>query len=387
MKTISILGSTGSIGRQALDVIATYHGDLQLGFLTTNTNAELLAEQVERYKPYGVALCAPEAYQRFRQISSFDGPVLCGKEGIRAAAAWEGNDIVLSALVGFAGVEPTLAAIERGITVALANKEALVVAGELVMAKARHHNVPLLAVDSEHSAILQCTVGEHPDSIERVVLTASGGPFRNLPLEALEQVTPEQALRHPTWNMGAKITIDSATLMNKGFEVIEAYWLFGLSPEQISVLIHPQSIVHSFVEFTDGSVKAQLGVPDMRLPIHYALTYPSRRPTALPRIQWEQLSRLEFEPPDTTRFPCLKLALDALHEGKSAPVVLNAANEVAVEAFIQRRIRFSDIPAVIAGTLDAIPSVALTSLEIVIDVDRHARHKAIALVSHLQQRR
>lgn len=385
MITLTILGATGSIGRQALDVLAAHHPDVRIGFLTTNRNAELLAEQVARYHPYGVAICDEEAYRKFRKISNFDGPIYSGEEGIAAAAAWAENDIVLSALVGFAGVPPTLAAIESEKTIALANKETLVVAGELITIAARNRRVPIIAVDSEHSAVLQCIIGEDPSTIERIILTASGGPFRALPQEHLANVTPEQALQHPTWVMGAKITIDSATLMNKGFEVIEAYWLFGLRAEQISVLIHPQSIVHSFVEFCDGSVKAQLSVPDMRLPIHYALTYPRRRPTTLPRLSWEKLQRLEFEQPNRERFPCLQLALDALQEGGGAPAILNAANEVAVQAFLQRRIRFTDIATVVAATLDAMTPVASTSLDELIALDQLARINAEEVITQLSR--
>ncbi|GIV54177.1 MAG: 1-deoxy-D-xylulose 5-phosphate reductoisomerase [Candidatus Kapaibacterium sp.] len=385
MKTLTILGSTGSIGQQALEVVEHYHRDVRLGFLTTNSNVELLCAQVERYQPYGVAIRSEEAYHRFRQLSSFRGPILCGSEGICQAAAWSSCDIVLSALVGFAGVAPTLAAIEAGKTIALANKETLVVAGKLITTTARQRNVPILAVDSEHSAIVQCLIGEQPEAIERIVLTASGGPFRKLPLDALDRVTPEQALQHPTWSMGAKITIDSATLMNKGFEVIEAHWLFGLQPDQIEVLIHPQSIVHSLVEFCDGSVKAQLGVPDMRLPIHYALTYPRRLPTQLPRIAWADLHVLEFEQPDVARFPCLRIALEALRAGGTAPAVVNAANEVAVEAFLTKQITFTDIPRVIERTLDAMLVDEQTSLPALIELDRQARLRARDVVSQLSR--
>jgi len=384
MRTLTILGSTGSIGRQALDVIATHHPDVRLGFLTTNRNATLLAEQVARYHPYGVAIVSEDAYRIFREISNFDGPILCGTDGILDAAAWEENDIVLSALVGFAGVAPTLAAIERGTTIALANKESLVVAGELITARARERNVPILAVDSEHSAILQCIVGESHSSIEQIILTASGGPFRTYSSTQLMHVTPDDALQHPTWTMGAKITIDSATLMNKGFEVIEAHWLFDLPPERIGIVIHPQSIVHSFVMFCDGSVKAQLSLPDMRLPIHYALTYPERRPTALQRIDWDHLRVLEFEQPDPARFPCLQLALDALATGGSAPAILNAANEVAVTAFLQRTIHFPQIPRIVEQTLATIAPSPLTSLEDLTVLDRCARQTAWNIVRQIQ---
>ncbi|MCX7930732.1 MAG: 1-deoxy-D-xylulose-5-phosphate reductoisomerase [Chlorobi bacterium] len=387
MKTLTILGSTGSIGQQTLEVVAAYHPDIRIGFLTTNTNADLLAEQVKRFEPYGVALQSEEAYHRFRQISSFDGPILCGTDGICQAATWAPCDIVVSALVGFAGVAPTLAAIECGKTISLANKEVLVVAGKLITQQARQRNVPIIAIDSEHSAVLQCIVGESLDSVERIILTASGGPFRTLPAAQLASITAEQALRHPIWSMGAKITIDSATLMNKGLEIIEAHWLFGIAPDRISVIVHPQSIVHSLVEFTDGSVKAQLGIPDMRVPIHYALTYPNRRPTSLPRIEWSTLRTLEFEQPDTERFPCLRLAIEALIAGGTTTTVLNAANEVAVAAFLEHRIGFTDIPRVIEQTLDAIPNEEQTSLEALTHVDAFARERASAFVSYITQQR
>ncbi len=386
MKTLTILGSTGSIGQQALAVVEQYHPDVQIGFLTANANIDLLHEQVARYKPYGVAIASEEGYRDFCRSSTFRGPVLCGTDGICQAAAWDGADIVLSALVGFAGVAPTLAAIEAGKTVALANKESLVVAGKLITTTARERHVALIAVDSEHSAIVQCLVGEDVQSVERIILTASGGPFRTLPIEALPTVTPEQALNHPTWNMGAKITIDSATLMNKGFEIIEAYWLFGLAADQIEVLIHPQSIVHSLVEFRDGSVKAQLGMPDMRLPIHYALTYPHRSPTQLPRIDWSQLRTLEFSQPDQRRFPCLRLAREALAIGGSAPAIVNAANEIAVNAFLNRQISLPDIPRVIEQTLNAMPWDEQSSLGALIELDRHAREHARYFVSLHHQR-
>lgn len=384
MKTLTILGSTGSIGRQALDVITRYHTNVRFGYLTTNTNIELLAQQVELYKPYGVAILSEEAYFRFRAISRFNGPILCGVDGICQAATWEENDIVLCALVGFAGVPPTLAAIERRIPVALANKETLVSAGKLITERAHQLDVPLLAVDSEHSAILQCVVGEDPSSIERIILTASGGPFRTFSRQQLQTVQPHEALQHPTWSMGAKITIDSATLMNKGFEVIEAHWLFNISPEKISVLVHPQSIIHSMVVFSDGSVKAQLSVPDMRLPIHYALTYPHRQKTDLPRIQWETIATLTFEQADVERFPCLQLAYEALTCGGTAPAVLNAANEIAVQAFLDHRLRLTDIPIVIEKTLAAIPVTDATSLQIIAEIDTAARQLAQEFVIQLQ---
>lgn len=379
---ITILGSTGSIGSQTLDVLSAHHPHIRVGFLTTNARVEELAAQVQRVRPYGVAIADEEAWKRFRTISDFEGVILCGAEGVQQAAAWEENTLVMSALVGFSGVLPTLAAIERGCTIALANKESLVSAGYAITQAAKKHKTDIIAVDSEHSAILQCLVGEQYQAIEKLILTASGGPFRTLSAEQLESVTPEQALKHPNWTMGAKITIDSATLMNKGFELIEATWLFGVEAENIDVVIHPQSIIHSMVQFRDGSVKAQLGIPDMKLPIHYALTYPERRFADIPRMDIARIATLSFEQPDTQRFPCLALTYDALRAGGTATAILNAANEVAVAQFLQKAIGFCDIPRIIARCLETIPPIDNPSLAQIIEHDTEARALATRLAQH-----
>lgn len=376
-KTITILGSTGSIGTQSIDVLRDYHEDVRVGFLTTNKRVELLAEQVKIVNPYGVAIADEQAYKRFKEISDFSGKILCGTEGVCEAAAWSENTIVLSALVGFSGVLPTLSAIEQGTTIALANKETLVSAGSVICKRANEKGVQIIAVDSEHSAILQCIVGEHHNSIEKLILTASGGPFRTWLLEDMKSITPEQALKHPNWDMGAKITIDSATLMNKGFEIIEAKWLFDIAVESIDVVVHPQSIIHSMVQFCDGSVKAQLGLPDMKLPIHYALTFPNRAVTNFERLDITSFSNLTFEKPDYQRFPCLQLAYTALEQGGTATAIVNAANEVAVQRFLKKEISFLDIPVCIEQTLQTMNAVSHPSLDEIIQADSQAR----ALVS------
>jgi 1-deoxy-D-xylulose-5-phosphate reductoisomerase len=299
--------------------------------------------------------------------------VLSGEDALLDVVSRPDVDLVISALVGFAGLRPTLCAIEAGKDVALANKETLVVGGAMIMEKVRSHDVRLLPVDSEHSAILQCLQGEDIRSVGRLILTASGGPFLHLPKEELCRVTPGQALKHPTWRMGSKITIDSATLMNKGLEVIEAHWLFGLPPEKIEVIIHPQSIIHSMVEFVDGSIKAQLGIPDMKLPIQYALTYPDRPSSMFKRVDFSDLARLTFQNPDKEKFPCLSLAYRALEAGGTAPAVLNAANEAVVQLFLEERISFTAIPELIADALDAVPRESTLTFDALLNADRAAR--------------
>lgn len=376
-RSITVLGSTGSIGVQTLNIVARHPEDYALRWITCNTKWQDLAEQVAQYSPYGVALRDESAWKAFREAApGFSGPVLCGEEGICAAAADAENDVVFSAMVGFSGVLPTMAAIEAGHIIGLANKESLVSAGAVLMPAVEKYGAQIVAVDSEHSAILQCIVGEQRLDIERCIITASGGPFRLHTQEQLKSVTLEQALQHPNWTMGSKITIDSATLMNKGFEVIEARWLFDLPPEQIDVVVHPQSIIHSMVQFIDGSVKAQMGLPSMLLPIQYALTYPHRKPLDTPRMDFAKLSQLSFEAPDLTRFPCLRMAYEVLNAGGSAGAVLNAANEVAVSAFLDRRISFMEIPAIIEHTLANIEHVGHPSLDIVVATDAEARRKA-----------
>ena len=382
---IAILGSTGSIGRSSLEVIGAMPDRFRVTCLTAHRNTEILADQVRRFKPRVVVVTDPARAGDLRAMVDGTTEVLCGDSALLDIVARPDVDIVISALVGFAGLHPTLRAIEAGKDIALANKETLVVGGELVMAKVREHNVRLLPVDSEHSAILQCLQGEDIHSVNRLILTASGGPFLNTPREEMADITPARALKHPTWTMGAKITIDSATLMNKGLEVIEAQWLFGLPAERIEVIVHPQSIIHSMVEFVDGSVKAQLGIPDMKLPIQYALTYPERPPSAFKRVDFAALGRLTFQDPDTERFPCLALAFRAMREGGTAPAVLNAANEAAVALFLDGKIGFTAIPELIAAAMDALPPSGAVTLDLIDRADRDARAfvaQAAAVLTH-----
>ncbi len=380
-RIITILGSTGSIGMQAIDVISAEGCGMQAGWLTGNKNIELLEQQAKSLNPKGIAIADEASYFKFRKQSGFSGEVLCGEEGLIAAASDPENDLVLSSLVGFAGVLPTLAAINQGTEIALANKETLVSAGGIITEAARKNKVRLLAVDSEHSAVLQCLAGERPGDIEKIILTASGGPFRETPREMFSGLTVKQALDHPNWSMGAKITIDSATMMNKGFEIIEAYWLFNVEIEKIDVLIHPQSIIHSMVQFVDGSIKAQLGLPDMRLPISYALSYPVRNYHDFPRLDLAEIGSLSFYKPDFDKFTCLQLAYEAVEFGGSAPAVLNAANEVAVYAFLDEAIDFNYIPYCIETALNDINISRSPSLEDIISVDRLTRQYVKQLIS------
>ncbi len=355
MKRLAILGSTGSIGRSALAVVDAHPDRLAVVALVGGSNATRLAEQVRRYRPKLAGLAAPDAGEAFEAaLARGERPEAChvGPEALVAAATHPDVDIVLCASSGTAGLEAALAAIDAGKTLALANKEVLVMAGALMIDAATRRGVAVLPVDSEHNAIHQCLHGRDLSEVRRLILTASGGPFRMLDAEALARVTPADALRHPTWQMGRKITIDSATLMNKGLEVIEAHWLFGQRAETIEVVVHPQSVIHSMVELRDGSVIAQLGVTDMRLPIQYAFSYPDRWEAALPSLDVAGLGALEFSAPDLARFPCLDLAYQALRTGRAWPVVLNAANEIAVEAFLDGRLPFGGIPRVIARALD-----------------------------------
>ncbi|MFT5145125.1 MAG: 1-deoxy-D-xylulose-5-phosphate reductoisomerase [Rhodothermales bacterium] len=348
-----ILGSTGSIGTQTLDIVRLHPERLRVRALTAGQNVAVLAAQAAEFKPELVVVADESRLPELRQaLSGQDCRVLGGAEALVEAAGMDGVDIVVTAVVGYAGLAPTLAAIQRGRRIALANKETLVVAGKLIGQKVRESGAEVIPVDSEHSAIFQCLVGEPQGSVEELLLTASGGPFRTLPLDQFHSITPARALRHPNWDMGAKITIDSATMMNKGLEVIEARWMFDLPQEQIRVVVHPQSIIHSMVLFSDGSTKAQLGVPDMKVPIQYALSYPARWKAPHPRIDWSSLSELHFEEPDAERFPCLGLAFRALELGGTAPAILNAANEVAVARFLAEEIGFMDIPDVIVGAMD-----------------------------------
>lgn len=380
---ICILGSTGSIGRQALDVISSQSDRYEVYCLTAHRQAELLAQQARRFQPAAVVIADETKCESLRALLS-DQPhikVYTGRQALCDIVEAAPIDMVLTAMVGFSGLEPTLHAIRAGKKICLANKETLVVAGELVCALAQEHRAAILPVDSEHSAIFQCLAGEGDNPIEKILLTASGGPFRNLPKERLGAVSAADALQHPTWQMGAKITIDSATMMNKGFEVIEAKWLFGIEASRIKVLVHPQSIVHSAVQFADGAVKAQLGLPDMRLPIQYAFSYPDRLPMAGERLDLFR-GPLEFFEPDMEKFRCLALSFDAIDRGGNMPCILNAANEVANEAFRQHRCGFLDVPRIIEKTMQRVPFDAHPSLDIYLQTDNEARRVAEEFIGH-----
>jgi len=363
-KKIAILGSTGSIGTQTLQVIAANPEYFEVETLTAHNNVELLKNQAILFQPNAVVIGNKDHYNSLKEaLANYPIKVYAGYEAIAQAASLPSVDMVMMAMVGFSGLFPTVKAIEAGKQIALANKETLVVAGELITKLAIQHQVALLPVDSEHSAIFQCLQGEDDHHIEKILLTASGGPFRAKTAEELAHVTKEEALRHPSWNMGAKITIDSATLMNKGLEMIEARWLFDVPAECIEVLIHPQSVIHSMVQFSDGSIKAQLGVPDMKTPIQYALSYPYRLHSDFPRIDFTKYASLTFEKPDVKRFPALDLALCALQDGGNRPCVMNAANEAAVDAFLKGRIGFTDIPRRIEQSMQHIAYIANPTLE------------------------
>lgn len=380
---ICILGSTGSIGRQALDVISSQSDRYEVYCLTAHRQAELLAQQARRFQPAAVVIADETKCDSLRALLS-DQPhikVYTGRQALCDIVEATPIDMVLTAMVGFSGLEPTLHAIRAGKKICLANKETLVVAGELVCALAQEHRAAILPVDSEHSAIFQCLAGEGDNPIEKILLTASGGPFRNLPKERLGAVSAADALQHPTWQMGAKITIDSATMMNKGFEVIEAKWLFGIEASRIEVLVHPQSIVHSAVQFADGAVKAQLGLPDMRLPIQYAFSYPDRLPMAGERLDLFR-GPLEFFEPDMEKFRCLALSFDAIDRGGNMPCILNAANEVANEAFRQHRCGFLEVPRIIEKTMQRVPFDAHPSLDIYLQTDNEARRVAEEFIGH-----
>jgi 1-deoxy-D-xylulose-5-phosphate reductoisomerase len=378
MKRLAILGSTGSIGVTTLDLVARFPDRFEVVGLGAGKNVTRLAQQLHRFRPVIVAVADEATARELRQVvPEYRGEIVCGPEGLVAVATAPASELVVSALVGALGLLPTLRAIEAGKHVALANKEVLVVAGELVTRAAREARVTLLPLDSEHNAIFQALRGHRREDVRRIVLTASGGPFLHRSLGELQVVTRDDALRHPTWKMGDKVTIDSATLMNKGLEVIEAHWLFGLSPEQIHVVIHPQSIVHSMVEYIDGSVLAQMGIPDMAIPISYILAYPDRLPLDyLPALNLPAAVSLEFAEPDAEKFPCLGLAYQALRAGRTVPAVLNAANEVAVEAFLRGGIGFRDIPTILRRVLDAHAPPVAADLDALLDADGWARTEA-----------
>jgi 1-deoxy-D-xylulose-5-phosphate reductoisomerase len=382
-KGVAILGSTGSIGTQALEVISEQPDRFRVEVLTAQSNVQLLREQALRFKPNTVVIGDESHYAQLRDALWAEGiKVYAGKEALCQVCEMADIDIVLTALVGAAGLEPTVSAIRAGKHIALANKETLVVAGEIITALARENGVNIYPVDSEHSAIFQCMAGEWQNPIEKIVLTASGGPFRGKDAAFLAGVTKESALRHPNWTMGAKITIDSATLMNKGLEVIEAKWLFGLRPEQIEVIVHPQSIIHSIVQFTDGSMKAQMGLPDMKLPIQYALGYPDRLPNQFPRFDFTRFPSLTFEPPDLQTFLCLPLAFEALRKGGNMPCILNAANEIAVGLFLQDKIGFPDIPRLVESAMQRVPFILRPDLNQLLASDTETRQITAAVCAH-----
>jgi 1-deoxy-D-xylulose-5-phosphate reductoisomerase len=380
--TIALLGATGSIGTQTLDVVRAHPARFQVAVLTAQRQWELLVQQAREFRPAVVVIGDDSLLENVRAALA-DQPetaVQAGPAALAEAAARPEVDVVLTALVGYAGLLPTVAAIRAGKTIALANKETLVVAGQLITDLARQHGVRLLPVDSEHSAIFQCLVGEEQNPVEKIILTASGGPFRGRSAQEMASVTKAQALKHPNWDMGAKITIDSASLMNKGLEVIEAKWLFGLTDEQIDVVVHPQSIVHSLVQFTDGSLKAQLGLPDMKLPIQYALGYPQRLANNFPRFSFLDYPTLTFEAPDRVAFPNLELAFGAMRQGGNAPCILNAANEIAVAAFLREQIGFRQMSDLVADCLARVSYLAEPLLDDLVATDAETRRVATSLV-------
>lgn len=378
-KQIAILGSTGSIGTQALQVIEE-HPDLYEAYvLTANNRVELLIEQARKFRPEAVVIANEDKYPQLKEaLSDLPVKVYAGMEAICQIVESGPIDIVLTAMVGYAGLRPTMNAIRAGKVIALANKETMVVAGELVNALASQYRTPILPVDSEHSAIFQCLEVNNP--LEKIILTASGGPFRTFTMEQLQKVTKEQALKHPNWSMGAKITVDSASMMNKGFEVIEAKWLFGLQPKQIEVVVHPQSVIHSMVEFEDGAVKAQLGVPDMRLPIQYAFSYPNRVRSSFDRLDFLKCNSLTFETPDTQRFRNLALAYEALNQGGNMPCIVNAANEVVVAAFLKDQISFLGMSEVIEKSMQRVPFIQTPTYEDYVSTDAETRRIAAEMV-------
>ena len=381
-KHIAILGSTGSIGRQTLEVIQSHPDAFEVEVLTAQNNASLLIDQAKKFKPNAVVIVNEDHYKMVKQALKNDNiKVFSGESSLSSVVQMDTVDMVVAALVGYSGLKPTIRAIEAGKTIALANKETLVVAGDLITRIAKEKGVNLLPVDSEHSAIFQCIVGEFHNRIEKIVLTASGGPFRGMKKNALMKVTKDQALKHPNWTMGAKVTIDSATLMNKGLEVIEAKWLFGLKPEQVEVIIHPQSIIHSIVQFEDGSMKAQLGLPDMRLPIQFALSYPQRLKSDFPRFDFAKYPALTFEKPDTETFRNLALAFSALDRGGNIPCVLNAANEVAVAEFLKDRIGFLEMSDVVEQCLMKLDYIREPRLEDYVETDKLTRIRANELIN------
>ena len=381
-KRIAIFGSTGSIGTQALEVIRTNPDLFEVEILTAQTNDELLITQALEFRPNAVVIGDDTRYEKIKQaLSSTDIKVFAGEDALEEVADFDTYDMMLAGIVGFAGLKPTLKAVEKGKAVGLANKETLVVAGDIVMQKAIEKRVPIIPVDSEHSAIFQCLVGEVRNPIEKIILTASGGPFLGKKPNFLVNVKRDHALQHPNWSMGAKISIDSATLMNKGLEMIEAKWLFNLRPNQIEVVIHPQSIIHSMVQFEDGSIKAQMGLPDMKLPIQYAMSFPGRVKNDFPRLNFRKYPALNFEEPDVKTFRNLSLAMEALNKAGNMPCILNAANEIAVWAFLRNRIGFLDMTAMVEKTMENVAFIEKPTLQEYFESDGEARNFAASLIN------
>lgn len=388
IKNIGVLGSTGSIGTQTLDIIAEYPDMFRASVLTARRQWRLLAEQALRFRPDLVVIADEGHYADVRDALAGSGvEVAAGTKAVEEAAAYGATDTVVTAMVGYSGLLPTISAIKAGKTIALSNKETLVVAGQLITGLCREYGVDIVPVDSEHSAIFQCLVGECREEMRKIILTASGGPFRKLSKERLSEVTPADALKHPNWDMGAKVTIDSASMMNKGFEMIEARWLFDCRPDQIEVAVHPQSIVHSMVEYRDGSVKAQLGVPDMHTPIRYALSYPKRLHTEARPMRLEDYATLTFERPDMEKFPLLGYAFEAIAKGGTMPCILNAANEIAVQAFLDGKIRFTDMPVIARHTMEATPWSDTPDLETLVATNAEARRTAETYLRQLSPSR
>jgi 1-deoxy-D-xylulose-5-phosphate reductoisomerase len=386
MKNVCLLGSTGSIGQNTLEVVARHSNEFSISILVTNRNINLLAQQIAKFKPEYAVIYNYDSFQEFKKVYNFgDARIGYGIEGVLDALQGCKIDVFVNAFVGFAGLQPTVEAIKSGIPIALANKETLVVAGNYINTLLQKHKVPLIPIDSEHSAIWQCLAGEQGNKIKRIILTASGGPFRTKKITELDNVTPQEALKHPNWKMGAKISIDSATLMNKGLEVIEAFWLYHVAVDKIQVIIHPQSIIHSMVEFIDNSIKAQLGIPDMRIPIQYALSYPYRIDFNESELDFEKFNKLTFEKPNLQKFPCLEIAFEALKEGRTYPAAINAANEVAVEAFLKHKIKFSDIPVVIRNAMENHSPIDAMELNDYFRVDRDIRNYITNLLNMKQK--
>jgi 1-deoxy-D-xylulose-5-phosphate reductoisomerase len=386
MKRLAVLGSTGSIGVNTLDIVGMFENEFTITALSAGTNIRLLKEQIEHFEPKVVSVLNESLANTLKEeILPRETEVLFGVEGLIQIASLPETDLVVSALVGAAGLIPTISAIKAKKSIALANKESLVMAGKIIVEEARKNGVTILPVDSEHSAIFQALVGRSKDEVNRIILTASGGPFLNLPYEKMKQVTSQEALHHPTWDMGRKVSIDSASLMNKGLEVIEARWLFDISTEKIAVQIHPQSVVHSMVEYIDGSIVAQMGIPDMKIPISYALSYPKRLKLDLPPLDLNEMDGLTFFPPDVERFPCLSLAYRSMEIGETMPAVLNAANEVAVNSFLEETIKFTDIPEVVEKVMQKHLVRPLTTLDDALRADQWAREQAKELIEEKRE--